>query len=172
MKNINNFEIKAKCSNLDKIRDILKSQNAEFKGKDNQIDTYFKIPKGRLKLRQGTIENDLIHYERDNQEGPKQSNITLYKISKGNSLKDILIKSLDILVVVDKQREIYFIKNVKFHIDQVKNLGSFIEIEAIDKDGTIDKKDLLKQCKYYINLLKIKDQDLVSGSYSDLLLKK
>jgi len=172
MKNINNFEIKAKCSNLDKIRDILKSQNAEFKGKDNQIDTYFKIPKGRLKLRQGTIENNLIHYERDNQEGPKQSNITLYKISKGNSLKDILIKSLDILVVVDKQREIYFIKNVKFHIDQVKNLGSFIEIEAIDKDGTIDKKDLLKQCKYYINLLKIKDQDLVSGSYSDLLLKK
>ncbi len=170
MKNINNFEIKAKCSNPDKIRDILKSQKAKFKGKDHQIDTYFKIPKGRLKLRQGTIENNLIHYQRSNQQGPKQSNITLYQTSNKKSLKDILVKSLDILVVVDKQREIYFIKNVKFHIDQVKGLGSFVEIEAINKDGTISKEDLLKQCQFFINLLEIKDQDLVSGSYSDLLL--
>lgn len=172
MPSINNFEIKARCSSPDKIRAILKSQKAEFKGKDHQIDTYFKINKGRLKLREGTIENNLIHYQRSSQQGPKQSNITLYKITNDKSLKDILIKSLDILVVVDKQREIYFIKNVKFHIDQVKDLGSFVEIEAINKDKTISKKDLLKQCKYYINLLKIKDQDLVSSSYSDLLLKK
>ena len=34
---------------------------------------------------------------------------------------------------MDKKREIYFIHNVKFHIDNVKNLGTFIEIEAIDE---------------------------------------
>jgi len=172
MPSINNFEIKARCSNPNEIRDILKSQKAKFKGKDHQIDTYFKIDKGRLKLREGTIENNLIHYQRSNQQGPKQSNVTLYQTSNNKSLKNILTKSLDILVVVDKQREIYFIKNVKFHIDQVKNLGSFVEIEAINKDGTISKEDLLKQCQFFINLLKIKDQDLISESYSDLLLKK
>lgn len=55
-----NIEIKAKSNNQDKIRNILKSNNAEFKGIDHQIDTYFKAIIGRLKLREGEIENHLI----------------------------------------------------------------------------------------------------------------
>ena len=38
-----NIEIKATCSDHTQIRDILKSKNAEFKGTDHQIDTYFKV---------------------------------------------------------------------------------------------------------------------------------
>lgn len=34
--------------------------------------------------------------------------------------------------MVDKRRKIYFIDNVKFHFDVVENLGTFIEVEAID----------------------------------------
>ncbi|MCL4418439.1 MAG: class IV adenylate cyclase [Actinobacteria bacterium] len=149
---------------------ITKSQKADFKGTDHQIDTYFKVKAGRLKLREGNIENYLIHYQRDNQEGPKQSDVTLFKTSSDPSLKDILTKSLEILVVVDKKREIYFIENIKFHIDKVKNLGDFIEIEAIDKEGSIGKDKLLKQCNQYMELFGIKDSDLISCSYSDLLL--
>ena len=73
------------------------------------------------------------------------------------------------MAVVDKKREIYFIDNVKFHIDKVKGLGNFIEIEAIDKTGKIGKKKLLEQCNYYIKLFGIKNTDLLSNSYSDLL---
>ncbi|KKQ88328.1 MAG: Adenylate cyclase [Berkelbacteria bacterium GW2011_GWA2_38_9] len=83
-----------------------------------------------------------------------------------------MTKALGILVVVDKQREIYFIDNVKFHIDTVKNLGTFVEIEAIDKSGTIGKAELLKQCQYFLNLFNISQDDLISVSYSDLLLQK
>ncbi len=79
-------------------------------------------------------------------------------------------KSLGVLVVVDKQREIYFIDNVKFHIDNVKGLGLFVEIEAIDKDGSIGKSKLLQQCEHYMNLFNIERKDLISISYSDLLL--
>ena len=64
-----NIEIKARSNNQDRIRDILKSKNADFKGIDHQIDTYFNVPKGRLKLREGNIENNLIFYERKNQAG-------------------------------------------------------------------------------------------------------
>jgi adenylate cyclase, class 2 len=73
---------------------------------------------------------------------------------------------------VDKKREIYFIDNVKFHIDEVKGLGTFVEIEAIDKDGTIGKDKLQEQCQSFLELFKIPQTDLISVSYSDLLMQK
>lgn len=167
-----NIEIKAKCSNPDNVREILKSCNADFKGTDHQIDTYFKVNEGRLKLREGNIENFLIFYSRGNQAGPKQSDVTLYKTEPNSPLKTTLTQALGILVVVDKQREIYFIDNVKFHIDEVKSLGSFVEIEAIDNDGTIGKAKLHEQCQNYIKLLNISQDDLLENSYSDMLIKQ
>ena len=167
-----NIEIKARYSNLKKAREILKTTNAFFKGTDYQIDTYFKVNHGRLKLREGNIENFLIYYERENIESPKKSNVLLFKTDQNSSLKEILKKSLEILARVNKKREIYFIDNVKFHLDEVKNLGTFIEIEAMNKDAKFGKKRLLEQCKQYMECLKIPKENLVSKSYSDLLLSK
>lgn len=145
-------------------------RRANFKGIDHQIDTYFKIGSGRLKLREGNIENFLIFYERENKAGPKKSKIILFKSEPRSPLKEILKKALGILTIVDKKREIYFIDNVKFHLDRVKGLGSFIEIEAIDRNGSIGKKKLLEQCQFYLKLFNIKKKDLIPDSYSDLLL--
>lgn len=167
-----NIEIKAKSNHQEEIRRILNSLNADFKGIDSQIDTYFNVPFGRLKLREGNIENHLIQYDRENKEGPKQSNVLLYKSNPKSSLKKILINSLGTLIVVNKQREIYFIDNVKFHIDKVKDLGDFVEIEAIDKNPSIGRDRLMKQCNIYMNLFKIFQEDLIAVSYSDLLLQK
>lgn len=167
-----NVEIKATCANHEQIRSILRSQNADFKGADHQVDTYFNVNSGRLKFREGKIENFLIFYDRKDKEGPKQSNVILFKSDPNSSLKEILVKSLGILVVVDKQREIYFIDNVRFHIDTVKNLGTFMEIEANDKDGTIGIDKLLEQCQHYLKLFHISEEDLISVSYSDLLLER
>ena len=165
-----NIEIKAKCSDHNKVREILKSKSADFKGVDHQIDTYFKVNSGRLKLREGNIENYLIYYERENKEGPKESKVILYKSEPNSSLKNILINSNGVLVVVDKKREIYFIENIKFHIDIVENLGTFIEIEAIDTDDSIGKDRLQAQCQEYMKLFGISNNDLISNSYSDLIL--
>lgn len=167
-----NVEIKAKCYNKNSIRETLKSKNADFKGVDYQIDTYFKVNKGRLKLREGNIENSLIFYERENKEGPKQSNVILLKTSKDPALKEILLKLFEVLATVDKKREIYFIDNVKFHIDEVNELGNFVEIEAIDNNGSLGKEKLLKQCQHYMQLFNIQEEDLISKSYSDMLLEK
>lgn len=165
-----NIEIKAKYDNHKKIRDILLSRKADFRGLDHQIDTYFKTNKCRLKLREGNIENFLIFYERENKAGPKKSKVILFKSESKSVLKEILKRSLGILTTVDKKREIYFIDNVKFHLDRVKGLGSFIEIEAIDRNGSIGKKKLLLQCQFYLKLFNIKKKDLIPDSYSDLLL--
>lgn len=164
-----NIEIKAKCNDHDRIRYILKSNNTDFKGIDHQIDTYFKVNKGRLKFREGNIENFLVFYERENKKGPKESDFILFKSDSDSVLKEILAKSLGISIIVDKQREIYFIGNVKFHIDTVKSLGTFVEIEATDMDDVFSKEDLLEQCNKYLQLFEIAKSDLISVSYSDLL---
>mgnify|MGYP003553641289 CR=1 FL=1 len=76
-----NVEIKARCSNTSFIRNYLVSKNANLKGVDKQTDTYFNVQHGRLKLREGNIENNLIFYNRDNKAGPKNSHFKLVIVS-------------------------------------------------------------------------------------------
>jgi len=166
-----NVEIKARSDRHNDIRDILNRRNARRIGLDHQIDTYFKVSEGRLKLREGNIENSLIYYNRSNQAGPKRSDVLLYKLSPDPALKSVLSASNGVLVVVDKQREIWFDANVKLHLDAVQGLGTFVEIEAIDTDGTISEDQLHKQCDTWIQLLSIQPEDLIDRSYSDLLLE-
>lgn len=164
-----NVEIKAKCSSPELIHDYLKSSNAEYKGLDHQVDTYFNCPEGRMKLRSGNIENSLIFYKRSNQAGPKESDITMTKFEKNSDIGKVLESCYGIKKIVDKQRHIYFIDNVKFHVDEVKNLGSFVEIEAIDIDGSLGLKKITSQCEHYLKELNILPEALVEDSYSDLL---
>jgi predicted adenylyl cyclase CyaB len=164
------IEIKAKCENFALIKNILKSKNARYIGQDHQIDTYFDVKKGRLKLREGNIENQLIFYDRVNQKGPKQSSVLLFKTEPNNSLKALLKEALGVLTVVEKKRDIYFINNTKFHLDEVKNLGSFIEIEAIGLSDDCGKHQLYEECRYYLELFKIPGKDLIKESYSDMIL--
>jgi len=165
-----NIEIKARCADLQRIRELLLAKSAEFRGVDQQVDTYFQTPRGRLKLREGQLENALVYYEREDQKEPKQSNVFLVPLSPHSGLKEILSRVLGVLVVVEKQREIYFIENVKFHVDRVEGLGSFIEIEAIDLDNSLGKEKLLQQCQEFLALFTIAPPDLIAVSYSDLLL--
>ena len=166
-----NIEIKARCANPQDIEALLLAHNARFMGLDHQIDTYFNTPNGRLKLREGNIENALIFYNRPNQAGPKQSDIILYKTHPLASLKAILTQTNGILAVVDKKRQIFFMDNVKFHLDNVVGLGNFIEIEAIDEHGDIGYEKLLAQCSFYMQLFNIQEGDLMTNSYSDMILR-
>lgn len=120
-------------------------------------------------MREGTIENALIFYDRSDDRGPKQSDVTLFHPEPGSPLKDMLSRAVGVEVVVRKKREIYFVDNVKIHLDTVEDLGHFVEIEAIDVDGSIGVDDLRKQCEEYVDLFAIKSDDLQSTSYSDML---
>ncbi|HRE39393.1 MAG TPA: class IV adenylate cyclase [Chitinophagaceae bacterium] len=163
-----NVEIKARCTNPAFIRNYLLSNNAEYRGTDEQTDTYFHVPHGRLKLREGNIENNLIYYERSNQAGPKDSHFQLVKIDDAAGLKEVLAKANGIKTVVKKKREIYYIGNVKFHIDEVPGLGSFVEIEAGNILADLTKDQLKEQCDYYLAAFNIKTEDLIEVSYSDM----
>lgn len=165
-----NIEFKATCKNLAAAEAILQQHNPFFKGTDHQVDTYFNVLNGRLKLREGNIENALIHYERENTAGSKSSHVLLYQHQPDENLKAMLTKALGIKAVVDKQRKIYFIDNVKFHFDTVKALGTFVEVEAIDNNGSIGKEKLQEQCNLYADLLKVGKEDFIALSYSDMIM--
>jgi adenylate cyclase, class 2 len=165
-----NIEIKARTKQAAFIRQWLMEHHAEFRGTDHQTDTYFNVPHGRMKIRQGNIENALIRYQRPDESGPKQSDFDLLELSDAGSLKQILSSALGIKVVVEKKREIFFIENTKFHLDELPVLGSFVEIEASNKTHPYSLEKLGEQCSYYQQQFRIEDIDLVNVSYSDLLL--
>ena len=165
-----NIEIKARTSKADEIRKILLDKKAEYKGTDIQTDTYFNVVSGRLKLRQGNIENSLIFYNRENVAGLKQSDFDLLPVANGDALKAILTKAIGVKIEVKKSREIYYIRNVKFHIDTLEGLGNFVEIEATNIGCDVSIDDLRGQCSYYMKQFCISDEDLIPVSYSDMLL--
>ncbi|MBA2562033.1 MAG: class IV adenylate cyclase [Chitinophagaceae bacterium] len=164
-----NFEFKAKAIELDTLEKKFLKLHPKFIGEDNQTDTYFNVAKGRLKLREGNIENALIWYERENTAAAKQSDVLLYQHKPDKTLKDILIKVHGIKVIVQKKRRIYFIGNVKFHFDTIAELGTFIEVEAIDKDGTLGIEKLKEQADNYAAFFNVKASDYIALSYSDML---
>ena len=170
--NIINFEFKARVDNLDYYKQKLLTLNPVFRGTDHQIDTYFLVRNGRLKLREGKIENALISYNRKDDSAVKQSDIILFKYEPDSDLKDILLQHFEIKIVVNKERKIYFIDNVKFHFDVVEGLGTFLEVEAIDDGNQFTINELKQQCDKYFQFFNLTNTVLVAKSYSDLLFER
>jgi len=165
-----NFEFKARLNNESRVREALKRLKARYIGTDHQIDTYFRVPSGRLKVREGRLENALIFYRRDNLRRARKSAVELMLLPRRNSLRAILANSLGTLAVVNKRREIYFVKNVKIHLDRVRRLGRFLEVEAISRTG--DVKKTRSQARQFQGIFGITANDIVAESYSDLILAK
>jgi predicted adenylyl cyclase CyaB len=165
-----NFEFKARLKNERGVREALKKLRARFIGTDHQIDTYFRVPSGRLKVREGRLENALIFYRRSNLRRARQARVEMVLLPPRNSLRAILARSLGTLAVVDKRREIYFVKNVKIHLDRVRRLGKFLEVEAISRSG--DMKKIRSQARQFQKLFGITTEDMVAESYSDLIVAK
>ena len=164
-----NIEIKARCPNLKKAESIVRDMNLPFMGKEDQIDTFYNVPVGRLKLRKTQNGSRLIPYFRDDAKGPSQSNYALLEITDDvNQLSTILKRMFGIRALVDKTRKIYLYENVRIHLDTVTHLGDFIELEGVvsmveERTATMEKVEML------MDLLEIKKDDLIIQAYVDML---
>jgi adenylate cyclase class 2 len=164
-----NYEIKCKVANYKKLKNsINKIKNFAY-SVEKQIDIYYKVNHGRLKLR---IINDgkgaLIFYEREEQTNKR---ISKYIISETNNfiqLDAILRKQFKVLISVQKKREVYIYRNIRIHLDYIKNLGRFLEIEIIYEN----LKNAKSQMKKIISKLNLNENDFIKESYSDLLITK
>jgi len=163
------FSIKARCSNLVLVEQILRSMSPVYLGEDLQTDTYFSVPIGKMKLRTGNIERLLTHYLREEDQGGKmKTTVFLYERNpSANFIREHTGKLRQIGQVI-KSRRIFFIGNVKFHLDTLGD-QRFVEIEAIDRDGTLGIEVIREQADKYRQLLGVTERDIVNGSYIDML---
>lgn len=166
-----NIETKAKIHDLESLKNILSNNNATFIKISDQVDYYFNCTTGRLKLRiSDNKRGALIYYEREDILDSKTSTYKTLNVEDYNNLKDMLTKSLGIKVVVTKKRKKYKFENTFIHIDEVKDLGLFVELESeVSEEDTYDK--IQEEHKVVQRLLKINPNDFISESYSDLLVK-
>src|SRR3972149_6808777 len=134
MKHVN-FEFKARLRDESHVREVLRRLRARYAGLDHQVDTYFRVPRGRLKVREGRIENALIFYQRPNARRVRAAKIAMMELPAKSPTKRIPAAALGVRTVVEKRREIYFVGNVKIHLDRVRGLGKFVEVEAISRAG-------------------------------------
>jgi predicted adenylyl cyclase CyaB len=91
-------------------------------------------------------------------------------LPRRNSVRAILARALGVMAVVDKRREIYFVGNVKIHLDRVRGLGTFLEVEAMTRTG--DLRKVRAQAAKFQKLFAVSPADIVPLSYSDLVLEK
>jgi len=166
-------ELKARVDNLTIIRKKLIGLGAEYIQTCRQIDLYFEVPKGWLKLREveGESVAKLIYYEREKTVGPKRSDVYIVKIEKAEFLEVLLKKILQTKIVVDKVREIYELEGTQIHLDSVKKLGIFVEFEReTSADGDVSLRDL-KVLEELKEKLGISSDNLERASYSDIILQ-
>ena len=165
-----NAEIKARCSRLDVAREILLTNGALPHGTDRQTDTYFVVPRGCLKVREGTIENALIAYDRPVNPGVRPAAVVLTPLSPAEAagVREVLEAALPVRARILKTREILFAGNVKFHLDRVDGLGTFLEIEAQSRAGRPAREALEAQAEEWRARLGLDARDLLGPSYSEL----
>jgi predicted adenylyl cyclase CyaB len=143
---------------------------AEDRGWLQQLDTYFKVAQGRLKLREQDTAAELIYYERSDEAIERESNYRIVPIHDADGLKDALTAALGILVAVEKSRRLLLWRNVRIHLDEVPGLGSFIELEAVVEPDS----DLSGEYRHVAELreaLDITDDRIMAAGYSDELLR-
>jgi predicted adenylyl cyclase CyaB len=166
-----NIEIKARVRNLDELRRRSEALSDTPVQVIPQEDTFFHTPRGRLKLRQLRPDlAQLVYYERPDQEGPKRSNYYLFETRDPAGLKTVLSLALGVRGVVRKRRYLYLAGQTRIHLDVVEDLGPFMELEVVLREGQSDAEGLTI-AEDLMNRLGVRKEDLLEGAYMDLLEK-
>jgi predicted adenylyl cyclase CyaB len=165
-----NLELKARHADLDAAREKVRAMDGiRSGGVELQVDTYFHVPHGRLKLREiNETSATLIFYERGNRAEARICNYQLIPVLDAGALKTALAAALGTRGVVRKRREIYFWHNIRIHLDEVADLGTLVELEAVLAPQ--DDEDLAQdRLGHLCEAIGIADKDLLGQSNADLL---
>lgn len=136
-----------------------------------QEDTFFNIPKGRLKLRELAPDHaQLVWYTRADDSGPKRSDYQIYETGDPAQLKSTLTLALGVRGVVKKVRYLFLAGQTRIHLDDVEGLGHFMELEVVMRPGQSDMEGQVV-AEELMNKLGITPGDLLNGAYMDMIEK-
>ena len=167
-----NVEIKARVSDLQRLRALAESITNSPPQLIEHEDTFFNVPCGRLKLRAFPDgRGELIFYERPDAPGPKESDYVIFPAPDAAALKAVLSAALGVRAVVRKSRILCLVGQTRIHLDEVERLGSFLELEVVLKPGqSPDDGRLIAES--LLDRLQIPRAALIDCAYVDLLEKE
>ncbi len=164
-----NVEIKARAADLGGVRRKALAMASAPAERLTQVDTFFVVSKGRLKVREfGDGSGELIAYDRPDQPGPKSSSYAVTPAPDARGLVDALSRSLEVRGRVEKHREVVIVGRTRVHLDVVDGLGAFVELEVVLRDGE-PAADGEREARALMKALGIPATSLVPEAYIDLL---
>lgn len=159
-----NLELKIKIDSFLPVINKLKKKKSKFLGVLKQKDIYYNVTRGLLKLRVENKSYSLIRYIRD-EKGKRWSNYEILSLT-GKNPEKYLAEIFNIEQIVQKERKVYMYKDTRVHLDKVKGLGNFIELESI---VTHNKRSSEREFNEVINLLNLDLAQQIRASYKNLL---
>ena len=164
-----NIEIKARIKDVDALRAHAEALSDVPVQVLSQVDTFFFVPQGRLKLRVMVPDcGQLVFYQREDAVGPRRSDYFIASTSDPAAMQVVLATALGVRGVVRKQRQLFQVGATRVHVDEVEGLGFFLELEVVlssgqsDAEGEATAADLMAK-------LGVDPSDLVKVAYIDLL---
>ncbi len=163
-----NLELKIKLKSHSNVIGLLKKIKAENGGTLKQKDTYYKIKNGLLKLRMVNGRFELIKYLRDEKGKKRWSDYEILHL-EGKNPEKYMSQLFHTDIIVEKKRILYLYKGTRIHLDTVKNLGFFLELETVVDKGL---KDAEKRFNEIIYMLQLDINKQIKKSYKNLLEEK
>jgi len=135
----------------------------------DQRDVFFHAPEGRLKLRTFPDgRGELIAYRRPDATGPALSDYRIHRTEAPESLEGFLAELFGIRGEVRKCRLLYLIGQTRVHLDEVEELGDFIELEVVLSDDQTEE-DGAQIAERILGNLGLSGAERIACAYIDLL---
>ena len=164
-----NVEIKARIDSVASMQPRVAAVSTAGPTEIFQDDTFFCCSAGRLKLRAfSDSSGELIFYQRTNQSGPKESFYVRSPTLDPASLREALRLAYGVTGRVVKQRTLYLLGRTRVHLDQVRDLGDFLELEVVLRDGESPEVGV-HEAHELMARLGVGSAQLIEGAYVDLL---
>jgi adenylate cyclase class 2 len=171
------FELKVRISSLDPVRKQLIEHNARFCGRIHEHDIYYNAPHRDFGV---TDEAIRVRYTNDHAvvtyKGAKIKTSGLKAREELNTVVDsgaVFEQMLDRLgftrtTEVNKWRENYRLSNAAIMLDEVEDLGTFVEIEILAEDENSNTAARIEEIAKEIGVC----GEPIIASYLELLLSK
>jgi predicted adenylyl cyclase CyaB len=168
-----NIEIKVRIPAGHDVEALLESEpDLRDAGVLRQHDIFFDSSRGRLKLR---LEEgggaQLIHYEREDAPVLRRSDYRIVEVEEGDPLLALLDAALGRIGEVRKQRRLFQRHNVRIHVDDVEELGRFLELEAV-VDATHPEEECVAAASDLLRRLGLHAVEPERLSYLDLIAEQ
>jgi len=165
-----NIELKARCPDREHAIHTCERIGARFVHSERQRDTYFSTGAYRMKLRESSLgKHWMIWYSRADQSGSRKSSYRLLPVADPAEKRRIFGTSMGVKAEVEKARHLYMFGPTRIHIDYVEGLGDFIEFEYVVGENAPEENGH-EAIATLRDEFGINDEDLIAGSYSDLVL--